>query len=76
MTHQEIVNGLTQLGHNEWVLSGDNYENILWNSDKPKPLLAAVKAANDLAVTNLATAKTNVLAKLGLTADEAALLLG
>ena len=76
MTHEEIVRGLTELGHNGWVLSGDDYENIVWNSDKPKPSFAAVKTANDLAVTNLATAKANVLAKLGLTADEVAALLG
>jgi hypothetical protein len=76
MTHEEIVRGLTQLGHNGWVLYGDDYENIIWESDTPKPSLAAVKTANDLAVTNLATAKANVLAKLGLTADEVAALLG
>ena len=76
MTHEEIANGLRELGHNAWVLSGDDYANIIWNSDKPKPSLAAVKTANDLAVTNLATAKANVLAKLGLTADEVAALLG
>ena len=66
----------------EWHLVGENYAGLNWLSDTPKPTLAelqeqwpAVKAKVDKAVQDKINAKTALLERLGITADEAALLL-
>jgi hypothetical protein len=66
----------------EWTLIGDDYSNIEWLSDSPKPTakqvadkvaeLPALEAADLEAAQN---AKAALLDRLGITADEAALLL-
>jgi hypothetical protein len=66
----------------EWHLVGDDYTGLNWLSDSPKPTLAelqkqwpAVKAEVDKAVQDKIDAKAALLERLGLTADEAALLI-
>lgn len=72
----------THYADNEWTLNGDNYDGLTWLSDTPKPTKAeldnlwqatldAVKAKEDAATA----ARQDVLDRLGITADEAALLL-
>lgn len=81
MTHQEIVNGLLHLGFaGGWVLTGN--EITSWDNDAPQPTkkaietaAAAYQTALDAKAAEDATAKTALLSRLGLTADEAKLLL-
>jgi hypothetical protein len=66
----------------EWNLNGDDYAGLVWLSDTPKP---SKKELEDLWPTVLAeiaaelesekTAKAELLARLGITAEEAVLLL-
>ena len=81
MTNQEIVNGLMQLGYlSGWTVTGD--EITLWELDTPQPSQQAlIEAAALWAQTEAdkqakaATDKAALLARLGITADEAKLLL-
>lgn len=81
MTTQQIANGLKQLGFNSgWVISGD--EIVLWEHDAAQPTQDELKNAAALWEQNQAKAqaeaeadKAALLAKLGITADEAKLLL-
>ena len=76
MKHEEIIKGLVQLGFNTgWVVSGDDYENIVWENNSKKPTEKAVQDAAAQADKARAEAKAEVIAKLGLTADEVAALL-
>ena len=46
MKHTEILKALKDLLHNaEYVLTGDDYENIQWLDKRPKPTLAQIQAA-------------------------------
>jgi len=82
MNHQEIIDGLQQLGFNSgWVVTGD--EITLWENPEPQPTKAALAiAATQWAATQAAqadaaaTQKAALLARLGITADEAKLLIG
>ena len=67
----------------EWILDGDDYSGLTWLSDTPKPTKAAldglwITVQNEIAadVQNKQNAKAALLQRLGITADEAALLLG
>jgi hypothetical protein len=67
----------------EWTLNGDDYEGLTWLSNTTKPSKAQldaqwedVKAEFDAAIATKAQAKAALLERLGITADEAALLLG
>jgi len=81
MNHQEIIDGLQQLGFNSgWVVNGE--EITLWENSAPEPNATAIaKAATLWAVTlaekaaATATQKAALLTRLGITADEAKLLL-
>jgi hypothetical protein len=81
MTTEEIANGLKQLGFNSgWVISGN--EITLWEHDAPQPTQDELKNAAQLWEQTQANAqaqaeaeKAALLAKLGITADEAKLLL-
>jgi len=81
MTNEQIVNGLTQLGFNSgWVVS--NEEIILWENNVPQPNEADILAASNLWYEqetqrqNEAAAKRQALLdKLGITEEEAKLLL-
>jgi len=83
MNHNELIDGLQQLGFNTgWAVTGDQI--TLWTNSAPQPTAAAIKTAASLwaataagqeatrvAAKNSAVAK---LAALGLTADEIAAL--
>jgi hypothetical protein len=67
----------------EWTLDGENYEGLTWLSDSPKPTkqelddlwgptVEAVKQKKADAIA----ARQAILDRLGITADEAVLLLG
>jgi hypothetical protein len=67
----------------EWILDGDNYTGLNWLSDTAKPTKAKLDslwAEVQQEIADEKTAKVEarqaVLDKLGLTADEAAALLG
>jgi hypothetical protein len=66
----------------QWALNGDDYTGLVWISDTPKPSQQTLdnlwlEVQNELLneQTQAATDKTALLAKLGITADEAKLLL-
>lgn len=66
----------------EWILDGDNYSGLTWLSDSPKPsqktldnLWPEVEAQLEADRENKAAQKQALLDRLGITADEAALLL-
>jgi hypothetical protein len=67
----------------EWTLNGDNYEGLVWLDKTSKPtkseldaLWDKTKAELDAEAKAKVSAKAALLTKLGITADEAALLLG
>jgi hypothetical protein len=67
----------------EWTLNGDDYEGLTWLSDSPKPSKAeldgqweSVKAELQAKAEAKASAKAALLERLGITQDEAKLLLG
>jgi hypothetical protein len=67
----------------EWTMDGDDYSGLTWLSDSPKPtqhtldaLWETVKAERIADIETRAAAKNELLDRLGITADEAALLLG
>jgi len=82
MTTEQIANGLKQLGFtNGWVISGT--EIVLWEHDAPQPTQDELKNAAQLWEQTEANAqakakadKAALFAKLGITEEEAALLLG
>jgi hypothetical protein len=66
----------------QWTLVGDDYSNIEWLSDNPKPTakqvadkIAELPALEAAALESAQNAKAALLARLGITAEEAALLL-
>jgi hypothetical protein len=74
-THKEIVKALNDLGAKEWTLSGDEIADIIWLTNDKKTE-AEIEAAIANPLPNKAEAdKAALLAKLGITADEAKLLL-
>lgn len=81
MTHQEIINGLNHLGFTSgWVITAE--EITVWDNPEPKPTNAQIKAAAAAFETAQAAkaaedaaAKAALLTRLGITADEAKLLL-
>jgi hypothetical protein len=72
----------THFEDHQWTLNGDDYDGLTWLSDTPKPTkselddlwqatLDAVKAKADAA----AAARQAILDRLGITAEEAAILI-
>ena len=66
----------------EWSLNGDDYSGLEWLSDTPKPTKAKLDALWDEVQTDILAeaeakvqAKSQLLERLGITADEAKLLL-
>ena len=60
----------------EWTMSNEDVENIIWHTPNVEPLtLAEVEAESERLEAKAATDKAALLAKLGITADEAKLLL-
>jgi hypothetical protein len=85
MTHEEIVRALGHLyPEAKYVLSGDDIENIDWQSTdiecpdfaKLEKAYADSLAAEKKAAELASVKKSEVLERLGITADEAKLLLG
>jgi len=66
----------------EWSLNGDDYEGLEWLSDTPKPTKAELDSLRDETKAEIeaeleakAQAKAELLERLGITEDEAKLLL-
>jgi len=66
----------------EWTLNGDDYEGLTWLSDTPKPTKETLDGLWDKVQELIASktqakaqAKAELLQRLGITADEAKLLL-
>ena len=67
----------------EWTLDGEDYAGLNWLSDSPKPTKETLDKLWDSTLADIiakekakAEAKAALLERLGITADEAALLLG
>jgi len=67
----------------EWTLNGDDYEGLTWLSDTPKPSKAELDALWQPTLDIVEQKKSDAIAtrqaildRLGITAEEAALLLG
>lgn len=67
----------------EWTLNGDDYEGLTWLSDTPKPSKSTLDGlwaeVQDLIIAKAATKAAQrqaLLDRLGITEDEARLLLG
>jgi hypothetical protein len=83
MNHSEIVKAIFFINNeSSFRLSGDDYSKIEWFSDWDKPTLKELQdalplaiAAENAKITNDALNKAAVLERLGITADEARLLL-
>jgi len=67
----------------QWSLNGDNYEGLTWLSETKKPTKAELDAnaalleeEKETAKLEKEAAKSALLDRLGITADEASLLLG
>ena len=83
MTHADIVKALESLmPGTQWTLSGDDYADLVWLSTGNPPTLTAIAAeidvipAKEKAKADKAAAdKAALLAKLGISSDEAKLLL-
>jgi len=74
-THTEIIKALEDLGAKEWSLSGDNIADVVWHTEDKKTE-GEIEAAIANPLPDKTTAdKAALLAKLGITADEAKLLL-
>ncbi len=84
MTHAEIVEALAYLApKGGWTLSGDNYNDLVWLAEGNPPTLAEVEAEIAIIPARKEQAKAEaqakrqaLLAKLGITEEEAKLLLG
>jgi hypothetical protein len=85
-THKQIVKALEDLGAKEWSLSGDNIADIVWLTNDVKteteitaaianPLPDKTETAKVAAEAQTQAAKAALLERLGLTEEEARLLL-
>jgi len=83
LIHAEITQALANLcSGKEWTLSGDNYADLIWLSEGKAPTLAAVEAEiaalpakKAQAEATKVAAKAALLTQLGITEDQAKLLL-
>ena len=78
MTHDDVLGALHALGYSGgWVVTGT--EITMWENSDPKPTDDDIKRGIKLVATaaaEKASARQAVLDRLGITGDEAALLLG
>lgn len=82
MTHEEITNGLLQLGFTSgWVVNDE--EIVFWENAEPQPTKAVILEASkqwdlneNARIQQKNNARAAILDRLGVTADEAAILLG
>lgn len=83
LTHEQITKALVSLSNSaQWTMRGGDYENIEWLCECPKPTFEEIEVESvrlesieAQAKADQATAKQAILDRLGLTADEAKLLL-
>jgi hypothetical protein len=79
MEHKQIIAALKNLAPDaEWTLNGNDYDDLIWLSEGSKPTKAAIQKEIDslpAKANSNVEAKAELLAKLGITAEEAALLL-
>ena len=81
MTTQKISDGLIELGFNSgWVVSGE--EIVLWEHSQPQPSMTEILAAAEIfeekqlaAQAQAESKRQELLDRLGITAEEAKLLL-
>lgn len=73
----------TEYPNDEWTLNGDDYEGLTWLSETPKPtkkqlddLWKPTIEAIEQKKAEAIAARQVILDRLGITADEAVLLLG
>ena len=73
----------TKYPDSRWTLNGDDYEGLTWLSDTPKPTKAILDNLWDEVIAELQAEKITkaaqrqaLLERLGITEDEARLLLG
>ena len=73
----------TKYPDSRWTLNGDDYEGLTWLSDTPKPSKATLDGLWDEVIAELraekvakASQRQALLERLGITEDEARLLLG
>jgi len=73
----------THFINNEWTLNGDSYEGLVWLSNTPKPTQKELDALWDSTLeaveqkkTAAIAARQAVLDRLGITSEEAQLILG
>jgi hypothetical protein len=73
----------THFADAEWTLNGDDYEGLTWLSDSVKPskkqlddLWPATLQAIEQKAADALAARQAILDRLGITAEEAALILG
>jgi hypothetical protein len=73
----------TKYPDSRWTLNGDDYEGLTWLSDTPKPSKATLDGLWDEVIAELraekvakAAQRQALLTRLGITEDEARLLLG
>ena len=84
MNHSEIVEALAYLApKGGWTLSGDDYNDLIWLADGNPPTLAEVEAEiakiparKEQARAEAKAKRQALLDKLGITEEEARLLLG
>lgn len=79
MNHDQITNALASLAPDaEWTLVGDDFESLVWLSKGNPPTLAEIEAeiaALPAKKTAKIAAKTALLAQLGITEEQAKLLI-
>lgn len=83
MTPEQIIKGLSRIANvAEYTFTDDDFSTVVWLTDGVKPTLAEVEAAYEVylqdkaqAELNRAAAKTALLEQLGITEDQAKLLL-
>jgi glycogen synthase len=84
LNDKEIAQVLLLLKPNVvWTMNGEDYENIIWESDEPKPTLKQLEDQHVILIAKQeqdrlkkSADKAALLEKLGISEDEAKLLLG
>lgn len=79
----DIATVLTRKYNAQWILEGDNYEGLIWLDDSNKPTKKELEDLYPIVVKEIEAeikakeaARAEILSKLGLTEEEAKVLLG
>jgi hypothetical protein len=71
MTHEKIIKAIADLvPEAKYVISGEDFENITWLDERPKPTWAKVKAAIDNPLPEKEKTIDEKLASVGLSLDD------